>query len=338
MNHWSQRGEGGNRFWLFLIRWCILNVGRGFARFWMYPTALYFFLRRGAERRASRAWLSRALGKPAGNRAVIRHIFTFAMTIVDRVLLLSQRESTLDIQAEGNTAIHDRLDQGRGCLLLGSHLGSFEAIRTLAQQAPQYKLKVVMDRDQNALITQALESLNPEIAETVIDARKPGTEVVLEVGRTLDDGHMAAMLADRAHPGQDVVQAPFMGSSAPFPTAPFMIAGITRVPVFLVFGLHEGGNRYRLVFELFAEEMQIDRKTRAEDLKGWVEQYARRLEHYAVQYPYNWFNFYDFWNPDLEITDENGAKGPGGHGPDRRVDSGTGRGRSDRSSGPARTD
>ena len=27
-----------------------------------------------------------------------------------------------------------------------------------------------------------------------------------------------------------------------------------------------------------------------------VRTYAARLEHYCRQAPYNWFNFYDFWN------------------------------------------
>ena len=296
MPHWTERREGGNRFWLLLIRWIILHVGRGFARLWIYPTTLYFFLRRGAERRASREWLTRATGRPAGAQAVMRHIFTFAMTIVDRVLLLAGRGDRLDIRAEGVDDLHAELDAGRGCILLGSHLGSFEAVRGFSMRAPQYRLRVLMDRQQNALLTSVLESLNPGIAAAVIDARQAGTGIVLDIQEVIAGGGMAAMLNDRRYPGDDGILAPFLGQPARFPTAPLSIALVTGAPVFLVFGLFEGGDRYRLVFERFPMPGRVDRRRRRDSLAGLVNAYAARLEYWARQYPYNWYNFYDFWD------------------------------------------
>ncbi len=46
----------------------------------------------------------------------------------------------------------------------------------------------------------------------------------------------------------------------------------------------------------FAERIDIDRAQREQQLAQWVQRYVARLEHYAKQYPYNWFNFYDFWD------------------------------------------
>jgi predicted LPLAT superfamily acyltransferase len=37
--------------------------------------------------------------------------------------------------------------------------------------------------------------------------------------------------------------------------------------------------------------------TRSDDvLRDLVERYAARVEHHCRTAPYNWFNFYDFWN------------------------------------------
>lgn len=315
MNHWSERAEGGNRFWLKLIRWVILHLGRGFARVWMYPTALYFFLRRGPERRASRAWLSRALARPAGSRHVLRHIFTFAVTIVDRVLLLAGREDRLEIRAEGHEQLHETLSRGTGCLLLGSHLGSFEASRVFARRAPEFQLKVIMARAQNAMMTRLTEELDPTIADTVIEARQPPPAIMLSMAEALSDGAMVALLADRWRHNEATVQVPFMGDSASFPVAPLRIAAALGAPVFLVFGLYEGGRRYRLVFEHFADRIELPARGRGDQrraaLTAWVARYARRLEHHARAYPYNWFNFYDFWNhpvnPEPELDRAGGA-------------------------------
>jgi predicted LPLAT superfamily acyltransferase len=307
VTHWRERPEGGSRFWLALIRWIILNVGRGFARCGMFPTTLYFFLVRGPERRASREWLRQVDAPRQGWSGVLVHIYTFAMTIVDRVLLLAGREDELDVRAEGVEALHRALDQGKGCMLLGSHLGSFEAIRVFNRRAPsQYRtLKVVMDRDQNSLMTQAMEELSPEIRQTVIDARQPGPAIVLEAGGVMEEGGMVAMLADRCRGSETSMDVEFLGRPARLPAAPLAIADMLDVPVTLVFGLYEGRGRYRLIFEPLPRPAarSDNRRERRRQLKQWIQAYADRLEYYARQYPYNWFNFYDFWLPDTAASD-----------------------------------
>lgn len=317
MPKWRDRPEGGNRFWLLLIRWLILNVGRGFAQLCMWPTSLYFLLVRGDERRASRYWLERVQAPRRGLFGVLLHIYTFAITIVDRVLLLAGRDRSLKVSAEGIDQLNEVLARGRGCLLLGSHLGSFEAIRVFSRQAPaQFRhLKVVMDRNQNSLMTRMLEAINPEIRDTVINARQSGPEIVLEAAEVMAQGGMVAMLADRTYRQEAAVEVDFLGQGAPFPVAPLAIAAALDVPVFLVFGIYEGKRRYRLVFETLPSPGPLSRNRREKraQLNQWVAAYAQRLEHYAKAYPYNWFNFYDFWNSDRPAADhaEHADSGPG---------------------------
>ncbi|WP_147306659.1 MULTISPECIES: acyltransferase [unclassified Wenzhouxiangella] len=304
MAHWRERPEGGNRFWLVLIRWCILHVGRGFAQFCMFPTTLYFFLVRGSERRASREWLRRVGAPHQGWWGVMIHIYTFAITIVDRVLLLAGRGDELDVHPEGVEHLHDMLDRGHGCMLLGSHLGSFEAIRVFNRQAPsQYrKLKVVMDRNQNSLMTQMMEEISPDIRDTVIDASQPGPAIVLEAGGVMEDGGMVAMLADRTWGSEAAVAVSFLDRPTRLPASPLAIADILDAPVVMVFGLYEGRRRYRLVFEPLpaTAARSKSRSERRRLLNERIQHYADRLAHYARQYPYNWFNFYDFWTADTD--------------------------------------
>lgn len=302
MTHWRDQSEGGSRFWLVVIRWSILNIGRGFARICMFPTTLYFFIVRGHERRASRAWLDRCGSPQRGNLGVLKHIYTFAMTIVDRVVLFSGRERELEIYTEGEETLISALRGGRGCLLLGAHLGSFEALRAFSHQAPEdcRRLKVVMDREHNSLMTRVIEDLQPELRDSVIEARKPGPQIVLEVAQALSAGGMVAMLGDRARDHEPTNRVMFLGEQASFPISPLYIAWILDVPVFLGLGLYEGTHRYRLVFEPLERPgpHTTDRRKRRVLLDQWLANYVQRLEYYARRYPYNWFNFYDFWNTD----------------------------------------
>ena len=93
---WKQRREGGGRFALWLIRSIGRYGGRGVARACLYPITLYFLLRRGAERRDSRAWLGRALGRPA----TLRDVALIADEYDDKLMTKYGGQRMLDLLEE----------------------------------------------------------------------------------------------------------------------------------------------------------------------------------------------------------------------------------------------
>lgn len=297
---WKQRPEGGGRFAIWLIRGIARHGGRTLGRACLYPITLYFLLVRGPERRASRHYLARVLGRKAGLWSVARHIHTFAATILDRVFLLGGRYGSFDVRLAGLPELHEVLDRRQGVLLFGSHLGSFEVLRVLAQQRPDYRIRVVLDKAHNPAMTQLLDALNPEIAAGVIDAAQDGPSIAMAIKQATDEGALVALLVDRARAGEPALKVPFMGADAPFPTAPWLIAAVLKVPVVLAFGLYRGGNRYDLQFEAFSDGIAVPRQQRAQAVQALIHRYAARLEHHARDAPYNWFNFYDFWGGEDE--------------------------------------
>jgi len=299
---WKDRPEGGGRFAIRLIGGIARHGGRGIARACLYPITLYFFCMRGTERRASRDYLQRVRGRPASALAVTRHIHTFAATILDRVFLVAGRTRLFDIRSSGTEALLQLLDQGRGVLVFGSHLGSFDALRVLARERPELKLRVLMDRSHNAAITELLAELDPSLAAGIIDAGQDGASIVLAIQQALEAGEMVSLLVDRVRPGEAFVSAPLLGEQAAFPSAPWLIASALKAPVVLAFGLYRGGNRYDLRFETFAETVDIPRPRRSEILSTLIHRYAGRLEHHLRLAPYNWFNFYDFWHSQARAT------------------------------------
>ena len=322
---WKQRPEGGGRFALWLIRSIALHLGRPVGRLLLLPTTLYFLLVRGPERRASRDYLGRVLGRPAGLLDVARHIHCFASTILDRVYLLTGRLRMFDVQVHGREDLHAQLERGRGVLLFGSHHGSFEVLRVLARERPGTRVRVLLDRAHNPAIMQILDALDPEMAATVIDAGQPGPSIVLALKEAADEGALIGLLVDRARGGEPIQRAGFLGSPAPFPTAPMLIAATLGIPVLLCFGLYRGGRRYDLHFELFSAGEAVPRSQRAGYVQGLLSRYAGRLEHYVRMAPYNWFNFYDFWQADAPAHPSTPAPPHGDAAARRRAGSGFGR-------------
>jgi predicted LPLAT superfamily acyltransferase len=294
MSHWKQR-EGGGRFAIWLIRTIALRLGRGVARLLLYPIALYFFLRRADERAASRAYLSRVLGRPVTAYDVFHHIHMFAATLLDRLFFLARGERDFQVEVEGLAELDRQLEAGRGVLLIGSHQGSFEALRAVGGRRPDVPLRVVLDKQKTPALTAVLESLAPDVGAAVIDASLGGASIALAMAEAAEQGGMVALLADRGHRGEATRMVPFLGKPAPFPMGPWQLAAVLKVPVVLCMGMYLGGNRYRLIFEAFSEGIDVPRAQRAVALDDVVARYAQRVEHYARAYPFNWFNFYDFW-------------------------------------------
>lgn len=304
VNDWKARPEGGGLFALWLIRTIAKRLGRRVARPLLWPITAYFLIKRGPERRASRAYLTRVLGRPATWWDGAKHVHTFASTILDRVFLLGGDLNRFDVTINRVEEVHDLLDEGRGVLLFGSHLGSFDVLRVLATRRPDYVIRVVLDKGQSPALMKLLDALNPTLAASVIDAAQDGPSVVMAMKQALDEGALVAMLVDRARPDEPALSAPFLGGVARFPTTPWLIAAALKVPVVLGFGLYRGRNRYDLCFEAFEPNaLDVPRSSRAQVLALLIRRYASRLETMTRDAPYNWFNFYDFWADDENPQD-----------------------------------
>jgi len=198
------------------------------------------------------------------------------------------------VTVHGKEILQREIERGKGSILLGSHLGSFEMLRALGVMQRSVPLKVLMDTVHNQNITRFFDALNPKIAGTVIAPDRPDT--LIRVKENLDNGYFVGILSDRVSGGDKTTQCQFLGVPATFPAGPVLLAAVMRCPVILFFGLYRGGNRYEIYFEHLADEVVLDRDRRAEETRHWMQRYAERLEHYARLAPYNWFNFYPFWD------------------------------------------
>lgn len=288
-----RRQERSNEAILRLMAWISLTFGRSVGRLVLHGIAAYFVLFAPAARRASRAYLDRALGRYAGWRDGYRHVLSFATTIHDRLYLLNDRFDVFDIEVTGEQGLLDALAQQPGALLVGAHLGSFEVLRAMGRGQAGLRVAMLMYEENARKLNATLAAINPKAMQDIIALGR--VESMLEVRDKLEQGYVVGILADRSLAMDSTLEVDFFGEPARLPAGPWRMAAMLRRPVFLMAGLYLGGNRYRLHFEPVADFSQLERGVRDTAIHAAAQRYAGCLEQLCRQAPYNWFNFFDFW-------------------------------------------
>src|SRR5258708_22881252 len=159
---WARRNERGSAFMVHLMTRISLRLGRRAGRCVLPLIVAYFLLLAAPARRASRIYLRRALRREPGWRDIYRHLHFFASTIHDRIYLINDRFDLFDIEVLGGELVTDLLATGRGALLIGAHLGSFEVLRARAKENPGFDVAMVMYEENARKINAALAVANPE--------------------------------------------------------------------------------------------------------------------------------------------------------------------------------
>lgn len=290
---WAQRPERSNMAMLRLMTWISLRLGRRIARGVLHLIAAYFLLFAPAARRASRDYLRRALAREPGWRELYRHFLSFASTIHDRVYLINDRFELFTIEVEGESTIQAVLANGKGAFLMGAHLGSFEAARAIGRRETDLRVAMVMYEDNARKLNAMLAAINPAAQQAIIPLGQ--IDSMLQVRETLDSGAMLGVLADRSLGDDPGLSLDFLGAPARFPLGPMRLAAMLRRPVIFMAGHYLGGNRYRIHFEPLADFAATPAGERDAAVRAAVARYAACLERHCRQAPYNWFNFFDFW-------------------------------------------
>ncbi|HDT3686986.1 glycosyltransferase [Klebsiella aerogenes] len=310
--HWARqqevKGLWGMR--LMLLVWRLL--GRKAFSLLLYPVVGVYWLTAATARRASQQWITRVREQLAARQMPIlptltsyRHFQRFGEAMLDKIAswrgeLQFGRDVVFTAGAEETLNISDP----RGKLLLVSHLGDVEACRALAQLQGGKTINALVFSENAQRFKQIMTEMAPQAGLNLMPVNDIGPDTAILLQEKLDRGEWIAIVGDRiaVNPQRGgewrVCWSRFMGQAAPFPQGPFILAAILRCPVNLLFALRQQG-KLRIYCEPFADPLLLPRADRQQALQHIIDRYAERLEHYALQSPLDWFNFFDFWRlPD----------------------------------------
>ena len=288
---WTRRPERGSVPLVRFMVWASIRAGRALSRIILFPIVPYFFLTAARARANTRAFLRRALGREPSLGEVWRVFWNFSTTIHDRVFFLQGRFDLFDVQVRGAELFGDS-----GALLMGAHVGSFEALRACGRVLGKRRVAMAMYEDNARRLNAILAPIDPTAPNDIIALGHVDSMIALEA--RLAEGDFVGMLPDRRLGDEAAIELSFLGAPAAFPTGPMRMAALLRRRVFFMTGVYRGGNRYEVRFEPLADFAGLDgsdRAARSRAIEEAVRAYAARLEALARDAPDNWFNFHDFW-------------------------------------------
>ena len=293
MSDWITARERGSTLLINIMIWLCQRRHRWLANLLLYPIAAYFFITGRTAHRASRHFFTLAKGQTRWSD-YYRQLLCFSRCLVDRVTILNGNADLFEVHSSGREALMEARQDSRGLIMLGSHLGSFEACKLLASERMDMDIHVVAYFAGSAKIRQALDAINPQRQQKFIDPTEP--DAVFQMRDVIDSGGILAILGDRTGIGEKQVQVNFMGEPACLPTGPYYLAAILHCPIFCFFGLRVDHDVYNTYAIKLADNVTLARGQRQQQAQVYAQQYADLLADKAREYPYNWFNFYEFWN------------------------------------------
>lgn len=296
--HWANVAEGGFALGMWVLYLVERFLGRWPFRVVLAPVVLFYVLKHRLARSSSAEYLTR-VGITPSFRTSFRHISGFAETIMDKTLAVAGQYPFHKLRFTGREVMLESMAQGKGGVLVTAHMGCLEVCRLAAERKDGPKLNVLVHTRHAEQFNALLRRLDPHSQVKLIQVTDVAPATAALLSQKVDAGEFVVIAADRV-PVSDAsgrtVKVPFLGAEAAFPIGPWILAAALKCQVILFSVLHED-DTYRVRFEKLAERVELPRGRREAAAAEYVSLYAQRLELLCRQSPYDWFNFFPFWEP-----------------------------------------
>ena len=320
--HWSQMKEAGTLTGMRFVYLLYRVFGRWVFSLIMYPVALYFVVSRPAQRRASRQYLQanyrrdpqRWRRKPTTFH-VLLHFKSFAEVILDKLLGWLDEISEKDFVLTSPTLIDALMEDKRGQLIIGSHFGNLEFCRGFMHRYRSKVINILLYDKHAGNFVKMMQKQNDESRLNVFQVDEFDVTTIMMLKEKIDAGEWVFIAGDRVPLSglERTVEVDFLGQKAPLPIGPYMLAKALACPVKLMFAYRYKPQNNKILFDVkpLCDKLELSRKHRNQDLQHYAQQFADKLEEHSLKAPYQWFNFYDFWQPDADNTHAHRSKRQG---------------------------
>lgn len=304
--HWSKLPEKGNLLALKIMLAAVKLIGRRITYCLAYPVMVYFYCFNKTARLASQQYFLN-LATYARHQNIhikamaFQQFVAFGHNLVDKVAVWNHQITREHLNFPNRHELLHLINSKQGFVIFSAHLGNIEIMRAIASSSQTCKINALIFNQHAQKFNELLTTLNPDSQLNLIPVVNFDLSIAMQLQHKIDQGEIVIIACDRTPTSrkQHLVSASFLGKKAQFPQGGFLLAYLLRAPVYTMLCL-KNKQKYDVIFRLFATQLHLSRQQREQELTQYAQQYSDFLAEYCLQYPTQWFNFFDFWRKSDE--------------------------------------
>jgi predicted LPLAT superfamily acyltransferase len=227
-----------------------------------------------------------------------KQFHSFAATFGDRIDV--ERSKGALSTTQGSEGILEANKNGRGGIILMSHLGSYEVA---ARAFQKYRLKLLLmmgEKEVRMVARDQRETLKEQgISIQVATGEKESLLGGLEAIKFLREGGFVSLAGDLTWTEQrSFLKVRFFGREVALASGPYLLALITGAPLFILFTFRVKRGRHQVIVLPPRQVKAPSRSERDNALQQSAQAYAEALEAIVRQHPFQWYIFEPFFQSE----------------------------------------
>lgn len=290
MTQWSGKSKGTILGYKIFV-YCIKKLGIRAAYSVLVFVAFYYFVAYPTSFKAMFSYFRhrQQFSFLKAIFAVYKSYFTFGQVLIDKIAISGGLRSKFTFDFDGVDILKQLLSEGKGGILISAHIGNFEIAEKFFSDIDfNCQIHIVTVDQEHSVIKEYLESITNEKPNVQFIYVKEDMSHIFEINDALSKNHLICFTGDRYFDQSRTMQAALLGKEAHFPAGTFMLASRLKTPVAYVYVMKEPNLHYHLYTRRAPEFKQ-------RDAQAVLNSYTDSVSQMLKKYPYQWFNYFDFW-------------------------------------------
>ena len=294
---WKGKTRGtplGYKIFIFSLKY----FGLSFSYFLLNFVAFYFFLFSPNSFRALSFYFRKiqGFGRIKSIISIYKNYRVFGQSLLDKTAVMAGITNSFSFKFDGEEHLH-QMAAHNGGILISAHIGNFEMAGNMLNRVGN-NINIVMLDAEHEKIKELLGKVITKKNVTIIPL-KDDLSHLFKINTAISKKEIICIHGDRFLDSGRTIRLPFFGKDATFPSGPFHMALSYGVPISFVFAMKDSCFHYHF----YATPPKVyslnrNRKDRKSEIREVVSDYISELEIMLKKYPLQWYNYYQFWEPE----------------------------------------
>ncbi len=311
--HWADEKEVVKSSRAIKLLFRLFDVLPGWmVRALIYPVSFFYFIFSKRARDDTKLYQKNLReytgGKIPAKVSSYRQILSFSLCVLEKMegWLGNVSLDKIEFQDDDVVGLINQLEDFHGAVIIGSHLGNIELLRSLSswnrtKVSRNVPVTAIMELHSTEQFNRTLQEVNPGVGFNVISPSDISPETICTLIDNVEAGGLVVITGDRtsARSRDRILKRKFLGKDAAFPYGCFLLPALIKAPVYFMFGMRERTSIFDPKYKMYVRKAEADfdcpRNLREEQINSLCDEFVALLEEFCCMYPYQWYNFYNFW-------------------------------------------